>query len=71
VNIHRPPPRAHLARGLSPGTVGACPKVSYDSEAKAWLALFRIAFLGHGPSRPVRAYACDLCGLWHLTKKVG
>ncbi len=71
MNIHRPSPRAHLARGLSPGTFGACPKVSYDSEAAAWLALVTIALMGHGPNRPVRAYACDQCDCWHLTKRAG
>lgn len=45
-----------------------CAKVAYRSEAAAARALISLQQSDRS-ARPVRAYACPRCSLWHLTSK--
>lgn len=45
-----------------------CTKVSYKSKEQAVKALHKIKNAPDG-IKPIRAYQCDICKLWHLTKK--
>lgn len=38
-----------------------------EEEARRWLADYRRR--KHPRARRMRAYRCDLCGTWHLTKR--
>ena len=47
----------------------ACQKHPYPDQALALRALKAIRASGKPGKRPVRAYPCEHCHLWHLTSK--
>ncbi len=46
-----------------------CAKKSYPNREHAENAMRKTWRYGDGRPKPVRAYQCDRCGLWHLTSK--
>lgn len=51
------------AKGFRP----PCQKKTFETEKDANKSLLRIAVLEQKREKPVRAYECPSCGLWHLT----
>lgn len=46
-----------------------CQKIGYKDKDEAIKALHRIINISSAPKKPVRAYECDSCLLWHLTSR--
>lgn len=59
--------RSPLRRGWHSAYRSCVSKVAYPSEQKAGAKARRAK---HARDVELRVYACELCGRWHLTKRV-